>query len=114
MTTNIIHCGFVDPAERDPIEALLALMAAEPLEPWLAPFEDTRADGVSRFGGNFFETTFAFTIHTDELALIRRLRAAIAANIARPEYVEAKRIRAEYDAARAVREWSFIEDARLR
>ena len=104
MTTNIIHCGFVDPAERDPIEALLALMAVEPLEPWLAPFEDTRADGVSRFGG----------IHTDELALIRRLRAAIAANIARPEYVEAKRIRAEQDAARAARERIFIEDARRR
>jgi len=90
------------------------MMASEPLEPWLAPFEDTRADGVSRFGGNFFTTSFAFTIHTDELALIARLRAAIAANIARPEYAEAKRLRAEQDAARAARERIFIEDARRR
>jgi hypothetical protein len=104
----------VDPAEQDPIEALLALMEREPLEPWLAPFEDTALPHAVRFSGNFFTTSFAFSVHTDELALIQRLRAAIAANIARPEYVEAARLRAEYDAARAARERIFIEDARRR
>jgi hypothetical protein len=39
-----------------------------------------------RFSGNFYELSHVFSIDTDEPKLIARFRAAIAANIARPNY----------------------------
>ena len=113
MTTKIIHCGFVNPEEADPIETLFALMEREPLEPWLAPFiDEPDADGVAKIGGNFYTTTFAFTIHTDDPVLLARFRAAIAVNVARPDYVEAAREREKQDAEREARLHRFITDAR--
>lgn len=115
MTTKILHCGFVDPTAADPIETLLDLMTREPLEPWLEPFlEPPDVDGVVKIGGGFFSVTFAFTIHTDDATLLDRFRVAIAANIARPDYLDAKRERAEQDAAREARFRAFLADARAR
>ena len=115
MTTKILHCGFVDPTAADPIETLLDLMTREPLEPWLEPFlEPTAPDGTVRIGGAFFGVTFAFHLHTDDRALIARFHAAISANTARPDYLDAKRERAEQDAAREARLRAFLADARAR
>ena len=103
--------------EPDSINELLSLLRREPLDPSFEAYGNfvhpalrarVEYDGCNtvyvdgdpiypdapdavRFFGNFFTTSHAFTIDTDEPAIIETLTAAIRANQATDVYVSAKR-----------------------
>lgn len=81
----------------DPIESLFDRLANHPLDArmyrdgvfWTENELPHWTNGVVRFHGNFLELSAVFSIDTDELDLIERLKAAIKANQRRPDYLAA-------------------------
>lgn len=85
----------------DTLEGLIAVLAREPLDPtfeeygnFAMPLDDPQRyeapAGSLRFWGNFHALSHAFSIDTDDPAVIDRLITAITANQATAAYQQAK------------------------
>jgi hypothetical protein len=73
----------------DPIEALLDVLAREPLRRTFenyGNFAMPERDGYVRFWGNFFAVSHCFSIYTNDPDVIDRLTKAIRENQQRVDY----------------------------
>jgi hypothetical protein len=74
---------------------------------WIRPADAERYAGCAHVLGNFDGYSGAFEVITDDADVLERLSAAIARNMATPEYAEAKR---RYEQERAERKAAMAED----
>lgn len=74
---------------------------------WIRPADAERYAGCAHVLGNFDSYSGVFEVITDDADVIERLSAAIARNMATPEYAEAKR---RYEQERAERKAAMAED----
>lgn len=92
MSTEILSNGSKWAGQSpDPIEALLARLESETLDPRFehyGGFVDTLDDGRTTFFGNFGTYSHVFNIITDDEDVVRELTAAIRANQQTQAYVE--------------------------
>lgn len=90
--TTIIHNGNWPADQPKPLEALLDLLAREPLDPTHEPFAMNSDTAVVLFLGNFHTVSHPFSIETDDPAVCAQLIEAIKANRRTVAYAEAKAV----------------------
>jgi hypothetical protein len=83
--TNIISNGSKWSGEKpDPLDVLIDVLKDNPLTPHFAPFyEAGSVEGEVQFFGNFETISHVFQIDTNDLPVIKRLVAAIDANLSK-------------------------------